>query len=80
MFDREVVKWKEEEYPRKIKAFLYHAEGKLGTEEGELERYDSLLINLTPIEVSKEVLDDAWTGRLEAGIERMPEKSVKKFE
>lgn len=37
MFDCEVFEWKEEDYPRKIKAFLYHAERMLGTKEGELE-------------------------------------------
>lgn len=36
MFDRDVFGWEKEEYPRKIKAFLFNLEKLLGTKEGEL--------------------------------------------
>lgn len=36
MFDCDVFDWKTEEYPKKIQAFLCHAERMLGTKEGEL--------------------------------------------
>jgi AcrR family transcriptional regulator len=36
MFDCDVFQWKVEDYPRKIKAFLYNLEKLLGTKEGEL--------------------------------------------
>lgn len=37
MFDCDVFQWKTEEYPRKIKAFLFNAENLLGAKEGELD-------------------------------------------
>ena len=36
MFDCDVFQWKIEDYPRKIKAFLFNVEKLLGTKEGEL--------------------------------------------
>jgi len=36
MFDRDVFGWEKEDYPRKIKAFLFNVEKLLGTKEGEL--------------------------------------------
>lgn len=36
MFDRDIFGWEKEEYPRKIKAFLFNLEKLLGTKEGEL--------------------------------------------
>ena len=39
MFDCDVFEWKMEDYPRKIQAFLCHAEKMLGTKEGELKEF-----------------------------------------
>lgn len=39
MFDCDVFKWKMEDYPRKIQAFLCNAERMLGTKEGELKEF-----------------------------------------
>jgi AcrR family transcriptional regulator len=39
MFDCDVFDWKPEEYPKKIQAFLCHAEKMLGTKEGELNSF-----------------------------------------
>jgi AcrR family transcriptional regulator len=36
MFDCDVFQWEMEDYPRKIKAFLFNVEKLLGTKEGEL--------------------------------------------
>lgn len=36
MFDCDVFQWEREDYPRKIKAFLFNVEKLLGTKEGEL--------------------------------------------
>lgn len=36
MFDWDVFEWEREDYPRKIKAFLFNIEKLLGTQEGEL--------------------------------------------
>ena len=36
MFDWDVFQWQMEEYPRKIRAFLFNVEKLLGTKEGEL--------------------------------------------
>ena len=37
MFDCAVFEWEQEEYPRKIQAFLSNAERMLGIDEGELQ-------------------------------------------
>lgn len=39
MFDCDVIEWKMEDYPRKIKAFLCNTERMLGTKEGELKEF-----------------------------------------
>lgn len=42
MFDCDIFAWEMEEYPKKIKAFLYNAEKLLGTKEGELNELLSM--------------------------------------
>ncbi len=37
MFDCDTFQWKQEEYPRKVQAFLANSEKMLGTKEGELQ-------------------------------------------
>jgi AcrR family transcriptional regulator len=39
MFDCDTFEWEIEEYPKKIKAFLFNAERMLGTKEGELKEF-----------------------------------------
>jgi len=39
MFDCDVFKWKMEEYPKKVQAFLCNAERMMGTKEGELNGF-----------------------------------------
>ena len=39
MFDCDTFQWSEEEYPVKIKAFLYHAERMFGTPNGEFQSF-----------------------------------------